>query len=151
MRLHPGVDVAPLGPAASPRTGPGTGEGRLLLIVANLLVPAEHYDIALVIDRLSHRDCLGEGRTGSPVSSKGESPGASHSGEVDTPTFVCHERKGGIDVEGRVRQCGAVPEMEERPSGVALQGETPNHRQLRRSRAGVVSVADKAHPRVRQV
>jgi hypothetical protein len=31
-----------------------------------------------------------------------------------------------------------------RPSGVALQGEAPNHRKLRRSRAGVVSVAEKA-------
>jgi retron-type reverse transcriptase len=30
------------------------------------------------------------------------------------------------------------------PSGVALQGEASNHRKLRRSRAGVVSVADKA-------
>ncbi len=31
-----------------------------------------------------------------------------------------------------------------RSSGVALQGEAPNHRKLRRSRAGVVSVAEKA-------
>jgi hypothetical protein len=30
-------------------------------------------------------------------------------------------------------------------SGAALQGEASNHRKLRRSRAGVVSVADKAH------
>src|SRR5919198_6670834 len=29
------------------------------------------------------------------------------------------------------------------PSGIALQGEIPNHRKLRRSRAGVVSVAGK--------
>ena len=31
------------------------------------------------------------------------------------------------------------------PSGAALQGEAPNHRELRRSRAEVVSVAEKAH------
>ncbi len=31
-----------------------------------------------------------------------------------------------------------------RSSGAALQGEAPNHRKLRRSRAGVVSVAEKA-------
>ena len=37
-----------------------------------------------------------------------------------------------------------------RPSGAALQGEAPNHRKLRRSRAGVVSVAEKAdHESVR--
>jgi retron-type reverse transcriptase len=30
------------------------------------------------------------------------------------------------------------------PSGIALQGEVPNHRKVRRSRAGVLSVADKA-------
>jgi hypothetical protein len=35
-------------------------------------------------------------------------------------------------------------EMEAGPSEVALQGEASNHRKLRRSRAGVVSVADKA-------
>jgi putative ABC transport system substrate-binding protein len=37
------------------------------------------------------------------------------------------------------------------PSEVALQGETPNHRKLRRSRAGVVSVTEKVAPRVWQV
>lgn len=31
-----------------------------------------------------------------------------------------------------------------RPSGVAVQAEIPNHRKLLRSRAGVVSVAEKA-------
>jgi len=31
------------------------------------------------------------------------------------------------------------------PSGAALQGEAPNHGELRRLRAGVVSVAEKAH------
>jgi hypothetical protein len=37
------------------------------------------------------------------------------------------------------------------PSGVAVQAEISNHRKLRRSRAGVVSVAAKASPRVGQV
>jgi len=37
-----------------------------------------------------------------------------------------------------------VPEMEVGPSEAALQEEASNHRQLRRSRAGVVSVAEKA-------
>ena len=41
--------------------------------------------------------------------------------------------------------CGAVQEMEARPSEAALQGEASNHRELRRSRAGVVSVMEKAH------
>jgi hypothetical protein len=35
----------------------------------------------------------------------------------------------------------AVPVMEDRPSGFAVQAEIPNHRKLRRLRAGVVSVA----------
>ncbi len=34
--------------------------------------------------------------------------------------------------------------MEDWPSAAALQGEAANHRELRRSRAGVVSVADTA-------
>ncbi len=37
------------------------------------------------------------------------------------------------------------------PSGAALQGEASNHRKLRRSRAGVVSVAAKGALTVRQV
>jgi hypothetical protein len=37
-----------------------------------------------------------------------------------------------------------------RPSGTALQGEVSNHRKLLRSRAVVVSVAEKAHE-MRQV
>ncbi len=41
--------------------------------------------------------------------------------------------------------------MEVWPSAVALQGEAANHRELRRSRAGVVSVAEKARQRARQV
>jgi hypothetical protein len=32
-----------------------------------------------------------------------------------------------------------------RPSGIALQGEVPNHRKLLRLRVVVVSVAEKAH------
>jgi Reverse transcriptase (RNA-dependent DNA polymerase) len=37
------------------------------------------------------------------------------------------------------------------PSAVALQGEIANHREVRRSRAGVLSVAEKARRRARQV
>jgi group II intron reverse transcriptase/maturase len=37
------------------------------------------------------------------------------------------------------------------PSAVALQGEVANHREVRRSRAGVLSVAEKARRRARQV
>ena len=40
----------------------------------------------------------------------------------------------------RVRNCARDGG---RSSGVALQGEVSNHRMLRRSRAGVVSVAEK--------
>ena len=40
--------------------------------------------------------------------------------------------------------CGAVSEMEVWPSGIALQEVVSNHRKLRRLRAGVVSVAEKA-------
>jgi hypothetical protein len=39
---------------------------------------------------------------------------------------------------------GAVPVDGGGPSGAALQGEASNHRKVRRSRAGVLSVADKA-------
>ena len=38
----------------------------------------------------------------------------------------------------------AVPVMEVWPSGPAVQVGSPNHRKLRRLRAGVVSVAEKA-------
>ena len=38
----------------------------------------------------------------------------------------------------------AAPVMEVWPSGFAVQAGSPNHRKLRRSRAGVVSVAEKA-------
>ena len=44
---------------------------------------------------------------------------------------------------------GAVQEMEEGPSAVALQEEAANHRELRRLRAGVVSVAEKTRQRLR--
>jgi len=61
-------------------------------------------------------------------------------GEISCATNAKDES----DVEGRSRTgCDAVPEMENRPSGVALQGEAPNHRQLRRSTAGVVSVTER--------
>ena len=50
--------------------------------------------------------------------------------------------EGGIDVEGRSERC--CTRDGGGPSGAALQGEAPNHRKLRRSRAGVVSVAEKA-------
>ena len=53
--------------------------------------------------------------------------------------------EGGIDVVGRTRRMLAASEMEVWPSGAALQGEAPNHGELRRLRAGVVSVAGKAH------
>jgi hypothetical protein len=46
--------------------------------------------------------------------------------------------------------CGVVLVMEVWPSGTALQGEVSNHRKLLRSRAVVVSVAEKAHE-MRQV
>jgi hypothetical protein len=40
----------------------------------------------------------------------------------------------------------AVPVMEVWPSGFAVQAGIPNHRKLRRLRAGVVSVAAKGLP-----
>jgi hypothetical protein len=40
-----------------------------------------------------------------------------------------------------------VQEMEVWTSGAALQGEASHHRELRRSRAGVVSVAEKSRRR----
>ena len=65
---------------------------------------------------------------------------------------VCHEHR----KVGRCRGssitgvCVTVREMGVWPSGVALQGEASNHRKLRRSRAGVVSVAEKVrHDRIR--
>jgi hypothetical protein len=62
------------------------------------------------------------------------------------------ECKGEFGVEDRIRWSGAVSEMEVCwSSGVALQGEASNHRKLRRSRAGVVSVAEKACRVARQV
>jgi hypothetical protein len=62
---------------------------------------------------------------------------------------VCHERRGGLVVEGRID--GAVLHRRWRgrlvgwwASAVALQGEVANHREVRRLRAGVLSVAEKA-------
>src|SRR6266545_5143742 len=60
------------------------------------------------------------------------------------PSGCAAKAKGGLDVEDRTELKLAASEMEGRPSGAALQGEAPNHRQLRRSRAGVVSVTEKA-------
>jgi hypothetical protein len=54
-------------------------------------------------------------------------------------------------VEARVVEGGAVQDMEVWPSVVALQGEAANHRKLLRSRAVVVSVAETARRRARQV
>jgi RNA-directed DNA polymerase len=54
------------------------------------------------------------------------------------------------NVEGDTDGCGAAREMKEPgwlvwwPFAVALQGEIANHREVRRSRAGVLSVAEKA-------
>jgi hypothetical protein len=57
---------------------------------------------------------------------------------------VCHERKGGADVEGRSDPLWCCAGDGGRSSGVALQGEASNHRKLRWLRAKVVSVAEKA-------
>jgi hypothetical protein len=58
---------------------------------------------------------------------------------------VRHERKGGMDVDRRppMRCCAR---RWSRPSEIALQGEVSNHRKLRRSRAGVANVGEKASP-----
>ena len=50
-----------------------------------------------------------------------------------------------LDVEGRTHRQRCRTGDGGWPSAAALQGEAANHRKLRRSRAGVVSVADKAH------
>jgi putative transposase len=65
--------------------------------------------------------------------------------------FVRHECRGLCNVGDCVTDCNAVQEMEVWPSGVAVQGEAPNYRKLRRLRAGVVSVAEKARGRACQV
>ena len=58
--------------------------------------------------------------------------------------------EGGIDVEGDTDGSGAAREMKEPgrlvwwPFAAALQGEAVNHREVRWSRAGVLSVAEKA-------
>jgi retron-type reverse transcriptase len=53
------------------------------------------------------------------------------------------QRRGRCRRSNRLMQCCARDGG--RPSGAALQGEAPNHRQLRRSRAVVVSVTETAH------
>jgi RNA-directed DNA polymerase len=50
-----------------------------------------------------------------------------------------------LDVEGRIHRKRCCTGDGGRPSAAALQGEAANHRKLLQSRAGVVSVADKAH------
>jgi hypothetical protein len=70
--------------------------------------------------------------------------------------MVRRERRRRFDVEGDTDGCGAAREMKEPglwawwPFAVALQGEIANHREVRRSRAGVLSVAETArYQRVR--
>src|SRR5215211_3744458 len=70
-------------------------------------------------------------------------------GGVAEPGVPRTERR--RDVEDRVLWFGAVSEREVWPSAAALQGEAANHRKLRRSRAGVVSVAGNGGLSVRQV
>ncbi len=53
--------------------------------------------------------------------------------------------QGGIDVEGRTQRAVLCQRWRFGPSGAALQGEASNHRKVRRLRAGVPSVAEKAH------
>jgi hypothetical protein len=66
-------------------------------------------------------------------------------GEVMNDGGLCdHERLMRSGVEVRGVEGGAVRDMEVWPSVAALQGEAANHRKLRRSRAGVVSVAETA-------
>jgi len=67
-----------------------------------------------------------------------------------TCRVVCPESVGPM-TEKVVDPKRAVPVMEGWSSGVAVQAEIPNHRKLRRSRAGVVSVAEKARRRAGQV
>jgi hypothetical protein len=58
--------------------------------------------------------------------------------------------EGGVDVEDRRIRMRCCADDGGRPSGIALQGEVPNHRKLLRLRVVVVSVAEKAHE-MRQV
>ena len=66
-------------------------------------------------------------------------PGAKprHSPRRPMPTTVCHERTD-------ARRCGTVQRDEGRSLGAGRQGQASNHRKLRRSKAGVVNVAEKA-------
>jgi hypothetical protein len=63
---------------------------------------------------------------------------------------VCHERRGGLVVEGWIdgavlhRRWRGRPTVGWWASAVALQREAANHREVRRSRTGVLSVAEKA-------
>ena len=61
------------------------------------------------------------------------------------------DAEGGFDVEGRsLLELSCIGDVGG-PYEAALQGEASNHRELRRSKAGVVSVAEKAYERHRQV
>jgi hypothetical protein len=75
------------------------------------------------------------------------SPLVSGPGEFWHPTCVL--KWSGDDVEDRQHEACSTSDGG-RPSGFAVQAEIPNHRKLRRLRAGVVSVAVKV-PRVWQV
>ena len=50
------------------------------------------------------------------------------------------------EVDGELLAAMLDGRWRDRPSAAALQGEAANHRQVRRSRAGVLSVAEKARP-----
>jgi hypothetical protein len=49
---------------------------------------------------------------------------------------LCHEHR------GSKRRCATVLKMKERPSGSAIRSLIPSHRELLRSKAGVVSVTE---------
>ena len=68
---------------------------------------------------------------------------------VKASAYVCPEHFGAA-VQRRSGS-GAVREMEVGPPQSAVQAGAANHRELRRSRAGVVSVAETTSRRARQV
>ena len=81
---------------------------------------------------------------GAEVPPGSESRACPQRGSPGTWEACATKAEGGIDVEDRPYEAGCIRDGGW-PSGAALQGEAPNHRELRRSRAGVVSVAEKAH------
>ncbi len=64
---------------------------------------------------------------------------------TEFPKWCATNAEGGVGVEDRTLVDACCIRDVGGPYGAALQGEAPNHRELRRSRAGVVSVAEKAH------